>query len=72
MKRIKNYAPWVASVALLTGVSVFACKCGEQSSPSVAFAQAHEVFAGTVIDIALLEPVLPADPGDGGSIFRFD
>jgi hypothetical protein len=60
MKRTKYSLIWVASLALLTQSSLFACSCGE-SSPPESFAQAREVFAGTVIDIAR-EPASPADP----------
>jgi hypothetical protein len=71
MKTTRDYFIWAAGLALLTTSTVFACKCIGVPSPSVAFAEADEVFAGTVIDIAPVSvdattgEVIPDDPRDG-------
>jgi hypothetical protein len=48
MKKYGNYRIWIAALVLLTPWNVFACSCfGKWPG----FADAHEVFAGKVIDI---------------------
>jgi hypothetical protein len=60
-KTYRQYRIWVAGLALLTGLSVFACKCIDPPGPPIAFEQSSEVFAGRVIEIASVA-ISPEDP----------